>query len=215
MAHQSRQATTPVSVHRLMGEPAEQGGALTKDPAFDWTQFRLGIYVRARPEDVYTIWTTSQGLCRWFLRSAAFAASSGRPSSRREAAKVPPFETLAARPDAEMCQTGDRYRWEWFYNDGVAGEDWVLDVRPPTKLSFGFGAGMLVEVLLRKQGVWCEVNLRQYDIPNTPRAHRDMHMGCRAGWVFFLTNLKSVVEGGHDLRETERAKTRQLHLVNI
>lgn len=188
---------------------------MSREATFDWTQFQLGIYVRARPEDVFPLWGTSPGLCRWFLRAAVFAPSTGRPANRRAAAKVPSFEALTPRAEEEMCRAGDRYRWEWYYNDGVVGEDWILDVRPPTRLAFGFGAGMTVELLLRKQGVWCEVNLRQYGIPNTPAGRREMHVGCRTGWVFFLTNLKSIVEGGLDLRETERAKTRQLHLVNI
>ena len=188
---------------------------LAKVPSFDWTQFRLGIYVRAKPEDLFTLWSTSHGLCRWFLRSAAFAPSEGPPANRRDAAKLPAFETLPARPDEEICRTNDRYRWEWYFNDGVVGEDWILDIRPPTRLAFGFGDRMEVEVLLRKQGVWCEIGLRQYNIPDTPAAHRDMHMGCRVAWTFFLANLKSVAEGGLDLRETERSKTRQLHLVNI
>jgi hypothetical protein len=95
------------------------------------------------------------------------------------------------------------------------GEEWVREARPPTRLVFGFGDKMEVEVALRKQGSICDVSLRQYNIPNTPRGRCDLHMGCRVAWAFFLTNLKSIAEGGLDLRETDRAKVRQLHLVNI
>jgi len=188
---------------------------LAGDKAFDWTQFQLGVYIRALPEDVFRHWTTARGLCRWFLRSAAFAPSAGRPAGKREAALVPAFDTLVPRADDEICCAGDRYRWEWYYNDGAVGEDWIIDIRPPTRLVFGFGEKMTVEVTIRKQGTWCEVNLRQYDIPSSPSARWQMHMGCRTGWVFFLTNLKSVMEKGLDLREVERARTKQMHLVNI
>ncbi|MBI3873171.1 MAG: SRPBCC domain-containing protein [candidate division Zixibacteria bacterium] len=188
---------------------------MVKEPQFDWTQFHLGIYIRAKPEDLFPYMATAQGLCKWFLRSAGFAPGQDRPANRRAAAKLPAFDTLTPRPEEETCRTGDRYRWEWYYDDGVTGEGWIIEVRPPTRLAFGFGDRMEVELSLRKQGIWCEAGLRQHKIPDTPRGHRDMHMGCRVAWTFFLTNLKSVVEGRLDLRETERAKTRQLHLVNI
>jgi hypothetical protein len=161
------------------------------------------------------MWATAPGLCRWFLRSAVFASTDSPLQERKPLAKPPLFDRLVPRPEGEVCRAGDRYRWEWYYNDGVVGEDWILEVRPPTRMAFGFGSRIKVEVLLRKQGIWCEVNLRQFDIPDTPRGRFEMHMGCRVAWAFFLTNLKSVAERGPDLRETERGRTQQLHLVNI
>lgn len=189
---------------------------MAPETPFDWTQFRLGIYVSAKPEDLYDYWATAAGLTRWFLRSAAFAPSDGPPplKTRRDLV-FPPFDTLANRPDSQRCEVNDRYRWEWYYNGGIVGEQWVLSTRPPTKLTFGFGDRMEVEVVLRKQGRMCEVGLRQYRIPTSPLAKQSLHLGCRVGWTFFLTNLKSVAEGGLDLRETSRSRTMQLHLVNI
>ncbi len=188
---------------------------MSKAARFDWSQFRLGIYVQDNPDDLYDMWATSRGLTRWFLRSAAFALSDGLPSSRRLIAQAPPFESLPQRPDEERCSASDRYRWEWYYNGGVIGESWILDSRPPTKLTFGFGDAMEVELLLRKQGKLCEIALRQYHIPDTPAGRHNLHLGSRVAWAFFLANLKSVAEGGLDLRETDRPRTRQLHLVNI
>jgi hypothetical protein len=183
---------------------------------FDWTQFHLGIYVSARPEDLYDLWSTASGLTRWFLRSSAFAPSDGpRPPKTRKKVILPAFDDLAPRPDHQRCEIDDRYRWEWYYNGGMVGEQWILAMRPPTKLTFGFGDTMEVEILLRKQGSLCEVGLRQYNIPTNALAKQNLHMGCRTAWTFFLTNLKSVAEGGIDLRETSRARTMQLHLVNI
>ncbi len=188
---------------------------MPKDPTFDWTQFRLGIYIQARTEDVFALWTQASGLCRWFLRTAEFAASDGPPAEGRRKVVIPPFDELASRGEDEPCRHHDRYRWEWHYAGGVVGEEWIREIRPPTKLVFGFGDRMEVAVGLRKRGRFCEVDLRQYHIPTAPRARHDLHMGCRVAWAFFLTNLKSVAEGGLDLRETEQAKVRQLHLVNI
>jgi uncharacterized protein YndB with AHSA1/START domain len=189
---------------------------VTTEAPFDWSQFQLGIYINAQPEALYNLWTTPVGLTRWFLRSAAFAPTDGPPPrNTRRKIVIPPFDDLAPRPDDQRCEVNDRYLWEWHYNGGIAGEEWVLAMRPPTKLTFGFGSRMEVEVLLRKQGRTCEVGLRQYNIPTNGRAKQNLHMGCRTAWTFFLTNLKSVAEGGADLRETVRAKTMQLHLVNI
>ena len=41
-----------------------------------------------------------------------------------------------------------------------------------------------------------------------------MHMGCRAGWVFFLTNLKAYLEHGIDLRTTDPKMTYREGFVN-
>ena len=188
---------------------------MVKQAAFDWSQFHLGIIIKARPETLYDLWTTSEGLTRWFLRSAAFAPSDGPPANRRQISELPPFEELNERPDGERCRPNDRYHWEWHYNGGLVCEDWIIASRPPTKLTFGFGDRMEVEILLRKQGAFCEVNLRQYNIPTTLQARSSIHMGCRIAWAFFLTNLKSIAEGGLDLRETDLNKTRRLHLVNM
>lgn len=189
---------------------------MSKAPQFDWSQFQLGIFIRATPDDIYDFWTTSAGLTRWFLRAAEFAPSDGPPPARsRKAKSLPAFDELDLRPAAERCEPSDRYRWEWHYNGGVVGEGWILDMRPPTRLVFTFGDRMEVELRMRKQGDLCEINLRQYNIPDTPVGRTSMHIGCRVAWAFFLSNLKSVAEGGLDLRELELARTRQLHLVNI
>lgn len=189
---------------------------MTSRATFDWSQFQLGIYIVAPPDALYNLWTTPVGLTRWFLRSAAFAPSDGPPPRKtRQRIVVPPFDDLVPRADSQRCAANDRYRWEWYYNGGIVGEGWILALRPPTKLVFGFGSGMEVEVLLRKQGRSCEVVLRQYNIPTTGPSKHNLHMGCRTAWTFFLTNLKSVAEGGADLRETSRTKTMKLHLVNI
>ncbi|HEX9750039.1 MAG TPA: SRPBCC family protein [candidate division Zixibacteria bacterium] len=188
---------------------------MTDDVRFDWSQFRLGIYIQNSPEHLYRLWTTPSGLIRWFLRTAAFAAADGPPKTPAKAKSLPPYGTLKCRHDDDPCGIGDRYRWEWYYDGGISGEGWIIDVRPPTRLEFTFGDRMEVTVSIRKQGSYSEVDLRQHGIPVNARARHELHMGCRQAWTFFLANLKSVAEGGLDLRETERGKSKQLHLVNI
>ncbi len=180
----------------------------------DWTEFELGIFIKSRPDDLYALMATAQGLTKWFVRSADFAPSDGPPKDLKRA-KQPPTPSEQLRPESELCRTNDRYLWEWYYDGGTSGEGWILEVRPPNRIRFTFGKEMEVDVSIRKQGAWCMLDLRQYKIPDTPRGRWDMHMGCRVAWTFFLTNLKSVAEGGHDLRETERSRTKLLHLANI
>lgn len=185
-------------------------------PTFDWSQFTLGIYINAQPDEIFDLWTTSQGLTKWFLREADFALDeTPAPVKSRKLKPLKNFDDLSGRDVDEHCRAGDRYRWEWYYDGGIRGEGRIIALRPPSKLTFTFGDKMEVEVTIRKRGVTCEVSLRQHGIPATARAKTDVHMGCRIAWAFFLTNLKSVAEGGLDLRETDRARSRQLHLVNI
>ena len=52
-------------------------------------------------------------------------------------------------------------------------------------------------------------------IPTGPKARIESHLGCRTGWTFFLVNLKSVAEGGPDLRETDVRRASDTALVNM
>jgi len=187
---------------------------MPRSSQFDWAQFQLGIFVKARPEELYALWTTGHGLGRWFLRTAEFAPATG-PAPRGKRAKLSPFPEGHVRAEEEACRAGDLYRWEWYYDGGITGEGRVTQMRPPTRFGVTFGNEMEVEIGIRKQGPWCELSLRQFKIPDTPQGRWSLHMGCRVGWTFFLTNLKSVAEGGPDLRETDRMRTKQLHLINI
>lgn len=44
------------------------------------------------------------------------------------------------------------------------------------------------------------VTLTQHSIPTDDKNKKDTRIGCHTGWSFFLVNLKSVYEGGLDLR---------------
>jgi len=189
---------------------------MTTRTAFDWSQFTLGIFINAQPDAIFALWSTSEGLTKWFLRECEFASDADpNPDKSRKRLPHKTFDDLTPRPADAQCRAGDRYRWEWYYDGGICGEQCITACRPPSKLSFGFGDRMTVEVTIRKRGPVCEVSLRQHGIPTSARGKTDLHLGCRVAWAFFLTNLKSVAEGGLDLRETDRARSRQLHLVNI
>jgi hypothetical protein len=47
------------------------------------------------------------------------------------------------------------------------------------------------------------VELVQTEIPTDDRGKHYWHLGCKTGWTFYLANLKSLFEGGVDLRNRD------------
>jgi hypothetical protein len=78
-----------------------------------------------------------------------------------------------------------------------------------------FAPNGVITVRISKDGKYSLVELIQEEIPTSAKAKIDSHMGCRTGWTFFLTNLKSVLEGGPDLREMDTKHATQRFLVNM
>lgn len=91
-----------------------------------------------------------------------------------------------------------KYEWTWLGNFTEGGK--VLDVRNNSYLKITF-AGCKLDVQFKKDGKGSLLILRQYNIPTTEKFKVGTHLNCIQGWVFFLTNLKSVIESGKDLRE--------------
>lgn len=101
--------------------------------------------------------------------------------------------------DAEMQlkKNGD-YMFQWIEGSRENGK--ILEVRKNSLLRFTFAGGKC-EVNFKKSGKECIVTLKQYEIPDDQINRIRIHMGCQIGWVFFFSNLKSVIESGTDLRE--------------
>jgi hypothetical protein len=59
---------------------------------------------------------------------------------------------------------------------------------------------MKVEVEFELEGGDYRVNLHQYNIPDDDESKALYFVGCGEGWTFYLANLKSILEGGIDLR---------------
>jgi hypothetical protein len=47
------------------------------------------------------------------------------------------------------------------------------------------------------------VELVQENIPEDDNGKHNWHLGCKTGWTFYLANLKSLAEGGIDLRNKD------------
>lgn len=152
--------------------------------SYNWKQFTRRIPIQAPAKSIYDAWTTQQGLESWFLRQATFADSSG-----------------AARGRNSRIETGDRYTWIWHgYDDSVKEEREILEVNGWDKLQFSFSGGCIVTVTIKSESGETLCELVQ-DMPMEDPARRQAYfIDCGNGWTFYLANLKSILEGGADLR---------------
>jgi uncharacterized protein YndB with AHSA1/START domain len=103
--------------------------------------------------------------------------------------------------EAKMdLKKGGEYEWTWF--GGSKEEGKILGVKKPNKIIFTF-AHSICEVEVKKDKRGSLVILRQYDIPTGDEEKVNIHLNCSCGWTFYLTNLKTYLEFGIDLRENE------------
>ncbi len=155
--------------------------------SYDWSSFKLRIPMNASIEEVYKCWSTSEGLTSWFLREANFQSNEG-----------------VARSVDEPVRPGDSYVWKWHgYGDDVKEEGHILSANHKDELSFSFGkAGdVTVSIFTAKDVTLCEVE--QTNIPTDEKGKEYYHLGCSKGWLFYLANLKSYLQGGIDLRNRD------------
>ncbi|GJM43273.1 MAG: hypothetical protein DHS20C21_01150 [Gemmatimonadota bacterium] len=150
---------------------------------YDWTRFELVFYYDAPLEAVFRAWATSGGLASFFIERSVVTDGSGR-----------------ARAEDESAATGDSYRWDWRQDWSVEGT--FTNVVENECVAFTFGR-MSVAVTFAPFEGQTEVHLVQTNIGDDPDGLVMGHLNCRSCWVFFLTNLKSVLEHGHDLRDSQ------------
>ena len=77
----------------------------------------------------------------------------------------------------------------------------VLEANGKDRMSFVFGDAGIVTVTVADLGDnISELTITQHDIPTTEEGKQNYHVGCSTGWTFYRCNMKSVLEGGIDLR---------------
>lgn len=150
---------------------------------FSLTEFHHSIYLDAPVNAVYNTVASGKGICKWFMGTAIYHDENGNERSQTENAVA-----------------GDAFRWHWLEKDlNITGT--VLEAIENEMFSFTFGPLFEVTITLAKLSGRTKLTLRQY---YSPRAEKNdfAHINCCTCWVFFLTNLKSVIEHNNDLRET-------------
>jgi uncharacterized protein YndB with AHSA1/START domain len=151
---------------------------------FDWITFTARINIKAPVEKLYWCWATRQGIEYWFLRMSEYNK---------------PDATL--RRNDEPVQTGDSYRWRWHgWSDEVTEEGMILACNGNNFFKFGFGNAGNCAVTIKTELGEDIVELVQDSIPDDDQGRHYWYVGCKTGWTFYLTNLKSLLEGGIDLR---------------
>ena len=151
---------------------------------YNWSQFKLRIPIKATAEQLYRLWMTQQGLETWFLRKAAFKKINSDDIDRNV-----------------LVEVGNTYEWFWYgYGDDTFEKGAILDANGKDRLQFSFGKAGNVTVTFKEEAGEMMVEILQDGIPVDEKGKEYYHLGCSKGWVFYLANLKSIVEGGIDLR---------------
>jgi uncharacterized protein YndB with AHSA1/START domain len=157
---------------------------------FDWTQFTRKIAVKAPLQVIYDAWATPSELERWFLSDATYYNSEGDKLDK----------SSNYLPDS-------RYEWQWYLWDGTETGT-VKKMNGKDHIQFTFAGDCLVDVTLETFEDETIVSLSQKNIPTDDESKANVRLGCDRGWSFYLVNLKSVYEGGLDLRnKNEKLKS--------
>lgn len=158
----------------------------------DWSTFTIKQPVKASKEDIEKLFSTSEGLEKWFLRSANF-----KNFENKEIAKT------------EKLVAGNTYHWLWHgYPDEIFEEGKILEPKKDEIIRFVFGTAGTVAVKIILENGETIIELTQSEIPTDENSKINFHAGCKSGWTFYLLNLKSILEFGNDLRKKNAA----LHL---
>ena len=150
----------------------------------DWSRFVVRINVNAPVEKLYQAWTTREGIEYWFLRFSEYKKAGG-----------------IVRENKEPVEKGDTYRWRWHgYPDSVTEEGSILELNGKDFFKFSFGKAGNCAVTIKEEEGETIVELVQDNIPTDEQGMHYYHVGCKTGWTFHFANMKSIFEGGIDLR---------------
>lgn len=152
---------------------------------FDWTAFSKRIAIKSTLSEIYDAWTVPDRLEKWFLERAVF--------QQAENTRLEPSQSL---------EKGCVSDWYWYLDPSpMHGE--IRAANGKDYLQFTFEGSCMVEVQLSLLDKYVIVELRQYNIPQDDYSKQHIRLGCSGGWSFYLNNLKSIYEGGIDLRNKD------------
>jgi len=152
----------------------------------DWSQFTRRIAINADPKTLFEFWTSQTQLEKWFLSLATFLDRNQRVKNK-----------------TDQISAGDTYKWRWHGSDEIA-EGEVLESNGLDKLKFTF-LGCIVDVKITTEHDEYIVNIIQSEIATDQSSRMNYYVECTRGWTFYLANLKSIAEGGIDLRNRNKS----------
>ncbi|MEO6719204.1 MAG: SRPBCC domain-containing protein [Ferruginibacter sp.] len=155
---------------------------------YNWTSFIKRININAPVSAIYEMWATPIGLEKWFLRQCMVTDKSN-----------------GAKDSRELLSNVDKFVWRWFgYADDVVEKGSILLATGKDELQFTFGQegaeDMICTVKIYAEDGETICEIKQENIPEDEKGKAYYHVGCSIGWTFYLANLKSILEGGIDLR---------------
>ena len=154
---------------------------------YDWTKFTKKIAVKASMQSLYDAWTKSADIESWFLSNADY------------------FNERSNQVDkGASIQKGYTYTWSWYLYD-IEEKGRITEANGVNHLQFTFAGQCTVDINLTQQDEHVVVELIQQNIPTDDESKQNIRLGCDSGWAFFMVNLKSVYEGGIDLRNKNAA----------
>lgn len=159
---------------------------------YDWTTFDIYFYYHKPLTEVWQAWATSRGLCSFFLQECETISDNG-----------------SVRESSHEFQAGDQYRWLWQHGYELKGS--ILEVVSKKLLAFTFG-DMRVDLDFKDTNNGIQVHLKQTGIGNTEPGRVYDHLNCRSCWIFFMTNLLSVLQQGFDLRDTDSGRVSSMEV---
>ncbi|ASU35257.1 SRPBCC family protein [Mucilaginibacter xinganensis] len=149
-----------------------------------FTSFKIVGDFNTDVRSLYEAWATTAGIEKWFLRKANFYTVPRR-----------------TREPEEFIMTEDTYEWYWHgYDDTAVEKGSVLEANGTDSLKFTFSGGSIVSIYIYSRNGVSIVELTQTNIPEEADLSKNLYVQCQIGWTFYLANLKSVIEGGIDLR---------------
>ncbi len=152
---------------------------------FNWSEFTKRIKIKSDLSTVYNSWTKSEELEKWFLSKATFYNTKNEIVS----------PTVNVQPNS-------KYEWNW-YAQSHFEEGKIIQTNNIDFLEFTFAGDCKVQVKLKQEDNYVLVELTQKEIPLDNQSKESIRLGCASGWSFYLLNLKSILEGGIDLRNKD------------
>jgi len=149
-----------------------------------WSSFKLTGDYNTDIRSLYEAWATPAGLEKWFLRKADFYAIAGR-----------------LRDPDEFIMKEDTYEWYWHgWDDSTCEKGEILEANGTDLVKFTFAKDNIVTVQISSRNGVSIVELTQENIALEEDPTKNLFVQCQVGWTFYFANLKSVLEGGVDLR---------------
>jgi hypothetical protein len=149
-----------------------------------WTNFKVTGDYDTDIRSLYEAWATPGGLETWFLRKANFYTVPHR-----------------MRESKEFILKEDTYEWYWHgWGDDASEKGEVLEANGTDFIKFTFSGGSTVSVSLYSRNGVSIVELTQENLPIENDPAKSLFVQCQLGWTFYMANLKSLIEGGVDLR---------------